>query len=725
MILRENRFQNQTYIDLSKSIFLDGVDDYLKIPDWCYGYLNGTHDWSISLMVKLNGNQPANRYLYSSLTSGTGLEIYFTGTTNRLTFKKSDGTIVTVDTLIDLPDNIWTLVTITYDQTNLRVYINSQLRYEGGLVISDMSVANISDFYIGANSLGANRVSAYFAYFRKYSKALDVGEIIYEYQNTGLIKTTAASRCVFELSNQDDIFEADATFVANHPEFTIGDYVALDVVQKYNHLKPFSTTTISSFSDNGSSGTTVTTDTTSIQNGDIVYINSAVSSILNSGHKAFNRTGASFDIPVIYPNNPADNGVARWGLAIEEPSHGFVYGKLPSELGLINRSSSTDIKDFYNSDTIIKNGALLFTNLTQYLSFGSTTSWDNIVYEGTAVLSLNIGSSRIDVSTLGTVSYLEIRDISNNVLSSFNFREVESTIVIDLTGSNDATLVNWTVDETLIGGGTWLDKHSLVPKPTQYVSTQNTLNFRNLAITGLVSPPEYFTISITFKEQAIVPTNNFRLFEVMTAANSPLLEWYQNSNTQFRVLANRLSKRDYIYNNVQFSGADVGSPKAMRFDEFNTISVTYKRKGTNLYRSESVYINGHKTVLSATLADGDASIDFATIAKLSINSLYTGSLTGKFDIIQFGIFSREVTYKEIAEINLVDLPSKALLESAMMYYQFQSGSIFDDGVASNPVIRDLSGNDYDLEVFGLTGATKADKITDFRTNFVEKINENL
>lgn len=722
MIILENPYLLKEYQNLDKSLYFDKIDDYIEFPDWKYKYLNNGHDWSISLRIKFT-DLSSDNHILDAITSNKGWFLTFNNASSVLRFSINDTGIISNETNFDFNhtfiENVWYNITITYTPTNIKLYVNTVLDNTIAHTIADFE--NIgNDIFVGSNRAGTSFFGGNICYIYILNEEYMYSEIAYNHDYIGYLLRDSSFNVVFYLSFQEDNIIADTDFITINPEFSVSDIIILEESYKYNGLKPFGTNTIASFANNGVSGTTVNYTSHNLQEGDVINIYNTSS--YNGTHKIFNVLTNSFDIPTTFVG--IETSIGRWGSSISKSSHGKINGKTDIELGITNKSTNTNNLDFY-SDSTLKDGALLFTDLTQYLSFSSTTDWDNIVYEGTAVLSLNIGSSRIDVSTLGYVTYLEIRDASDVVLSSFSLREVSGTTVTDLTTTNDATLVNWGTEEVLVGGGAWINKKNQIPKNIEFADCSSTINFRASGLTGTYSSPSnYFSLIFTFKEKALIASNNDRIIEITDSSNNPIFEIYQNGNTQFRITANRAGQRDFVYVNEGLAGTYANAPKCVRFDQFNTFIFNYKEMASNEYLTESVFINGIRYGIGNTPSDGNLILDFSIIDKISINSLYTGSLTGDFKLVQFGIFEGSITQKQAVGLNIINTPEKELLDKAIIYAQFNSGTIYDDGIATNPVIKDLSINNIDLEVFGLTGATKALKIVDYRTNFAKNINQN-
>lgn len=131
---------------------------------------------------------------------------------------------------------------------------------------------------------------------------------------------------------------------------------AKDNIGKYSNLG-FVSPTSPTFQDNGSGFTRVNFVGHPMRVGDIASFGGTVN--INGSHKVTAVDSDWFDIDFTYPNDANDDGVGRF-TNILLPSRTYIQGKLPSELGLIDRSTNTDIKNFYTQ--VDKNQSQFYLN---------------------------------------------------------------------------------------------------------------------------------------------------------------------------------------------------------------------------------------------------------------------------------------------------------------------------------------------------------------------------
>ena len=134
----------------NNALSFDGVNDYVNLGN----YSAFTGNYTVEAWIYVTPNTHYNTILgkYNGNVAGT---LYLGGTADNKLMAERESTPWSLTSTNYIPDNIWTHVAMTYDGTNLKIYINGALELSGtfGAVAS-----NAQEVLIGAKKLSSNPV---------------------------------------------------------------------------------------------------------------------------------------------------------------------------------------------------------------------------------------------------------------------------------------------------------------------------------------------------------------------------------------------------------------------------------------------------------------------------------------------------------------------------------------------------------------------------------------
>jgi hypothetical protein len=171
------------------SIVFDGVDDYVTKTDWIS---HPTNTFTIGCWVKFSDNVN-DRYLLSfgrdigGSTGGLALFAYgFNAISDVLIFEFGSG-IGRVSSGIVPSLNIWYYLTVTADVTNVKFYLNGELKNtssQGSGAITSSPTLSIGSYVNGSGTPGTYFYAGNIAQVSIYNRALTDVEILQNYNAT-------------------------------------------------------------------------------------------------------------------------------------------------------------------------------------------------------------------------------------------------------------------------------------------------------------------------------------------------------------------------------------------------------------------------------------------------------------------------------------------------------------------------------------------------------------
>lgn len=206
-LVKRDKFTLQDYIDKRLLRFYDGVDDNDIVPTWSYKWLDNNHEWAISFLIVPDAVQDPNARIIATsqgasrrgvdirLNAGLQLSLlFYTGSTTTISFSSN------------LKAGVPVFVTITFTQSEIRLYYNGFLAETIAHTLP--SFAKDDDrlsFSIGGAVENLRFFKGYIGCVRIFSIAPTLKQIQEQHDNIGYISPELAKYCIYEQSYEEDI----------------------------------------------------------------------------------------------------------------------------------------------------------------------------------------------------------------------------------------------------------------------------------------------------------------------------------------------------------------------------------------------------------------------------------------------------------------------------------------------------------------------------------------
>ena len=170
---------------INDALQFNGTSQYVSIPNSTSLASPATNDSiSVSVWLKLSSNNSSFREIVRKANGSTGWFLVV-NTSNKIAFSTSAASGEYTGGYADSADNLWHLVTATFDGTTINLYQDGVLQtsYAGGAVSSDSDPIGIASLGNGS----AQFLGAAIDDVRVYSRALSATDVaqLYQYQAFG------------------------------------------------------------------------------------------------------------------------------------------------------------------------------------------------------------------------------------------------------------------------------------------------------------------------------------------------------------------------------------------------------------------------------------------------------------------------------------------------------------------------------------------------------------
>lgn len=696
MLAKRTAWSKRDRSNIESDLFIGNVNQHIDvIPDSRFNF--GTSAFSYSLFVE-----------YSNVS---GFDFQINGGSMNVIIKHNASSILNVTwtnsletialTVIggiffgaNLQDNK-THISVTYDGNDYILYVNGNVANTITSTAPNTGVNDLSGctYVIGNRTNFLDAADGKLSHFSWFNRALTRQEINYIHRNGGLVPESAHENCVAHYPlTERYAFKADATFVAKHPQFVVGDNVFFDTIEQYNYAK------VTPLAANHANAVNFTDDELGVVNPSTQVVK-----------KDFYNKQTNYHLGL-------KNQVPQNQIRYNSPN---TYISIGGDISfLCEITISEDISTDDNTMFLFSHGDFV----SDYLSLrtaGLTTKIANVStnYDFTDIKSLKKG----DVIRIG-FSYDSVTDEAILVRVINGIKEKESFSIPTWTSSNftnlfgqakNVNLKNYIGHLGILHGGVlpesdlylWVDFKDIVTVPSSHLITSgifdvdvdntisdisgngNTADFILTSGTGLTawdtdklkkggeSWVEKTTLLPEIK-QAFQITSGLSIAKSYTAINQMSVSLHCPTNIAAitDIITGLPAIAKTFYNGVE---------TASIVDDINTNSIAH------------------------------ITFQFSAVFTGTINYLFT---TINWELIRFSGKTDKQSLKEIKRLTNNTLLSNSR-EEFESYHLMNEGSFSENGV--NVFNDDLSGNANDVIILGLTGATSADKLADVPNHLID------
>lgn len=772
-MLQKNRTQKFSRINNRTLLNFDGISDYIDLG--VHSPLDYSGSFSISFYIRPDNVHP-NAVASAVFTKrrpvgSSGINIVYTAATNQLSFTidTNNGVIQPTNALV-VGEEISHCVCV-WDQTNqvvslyLNGILNSSATAPAGTTLDNDGSEQTRIGFTNGSGEANNFFAGSLQNVMIFSRAITGEEVDLIWQNGGYSPTSTHSGIISHWPLTEPLFyKATSGFIVKNTSFLVGDNVAMDTSEQYNYAKATAIT--------ANHGKMI-----GFVDGEIGIGNP---SLIQSLKGFYNRENT---FPYMVKTQPGLLRITEatgvdYSVVDDTKDFTLVWiGSIPlgvaSSIPLVNLDRNGNAADtnllciFYSSSgglgvkmgtannysMFVHSGIDLINNKlirielrkrldeTRLLIFNQISgekiadafmiNYSSITIDWVARISEEIQVNRSLLSTIEAFvqrSYFEYRDTSNNLLRLFDWvcSQEGEPLVTDITGNTSPgieVLSPSTIEDVNRQG--WAGADSLITpmiNATQLVENEFYFELQNFSMPA-GSNEKGYTIILT----AVYDQDDFGLGQSVGFGNrgqqGDFILWhsvpapfgFSDGTTAVGGLTRTTNLAGEAGSIITFMpGSPGGEPRVTlsqqtKLNKVCEIAITID----DSLKFVTIYFDG-MLKLKQSISSFNNQF-FEAIGTLRINRSSYGKRYGFKKLIRTAIYNEVFSQEQVINSYNNGLLSDVRTESEVMIHHYDNYR--EDG--TNVILDDLTGNGYNFNVIGLTGATTADQLTNLQANILE------